>query len=77
MYGADDTSAICMGILLEDNQNAGSTPPPIQFTPMGKPVNPIPTGRTASVIFSHRVMASSFIVVSHPTRTSLSLLGCQ
>ncbi|KAH6637047.1 hypothetical protein F5144DRAFT_569522 [Chaetomium tenue] len=62
IHGDDDTSAICMGILLEDNHNAGSTPPPIEFTPKDSHVNPIPTGRTASVIFGHRVMANSFIV---------------
>jgi hypothetical protein len=65
VYGDNNTSAVCMGILLDDNQNAGPTPPPIQFAPNDKPVNPIPTGRTASVIFSHRVMVSTFIMVSY------------
>lgn len=62
VHGDINTSAVCMGVLLQDNPNAGDNPPSIQFAPNGKVVNPIPTGRTASVIFSHRVMASLFIV---------------
>lgn len=64
VHGDDEsTSAICMAIILKDNTRAGPKPPPFYFTPGGEQVNPIPTECTASIIFSHRVMAGLFIMV--------------
>jgi hypothetical protein len=72
-HSDDDGSALSLWILLKGNPNAGPGSP-LPFAPQGRRLNPIPSGRTASIIFSHRVMATHFLVPS--LQKNLSNVKC-